>query len=182
MKFTSGATTLSPLVITLPTATGDTWTVDWRVWQPTERAVLCFVRQEGRLLLIVKKRGLGAGKVNAPGGRIEPGETAAAAAVRETQEEVGMTPIDPTVAGEVLFAFSNGYNLACTVFVAISSTGTPIETPEAQPFWQPEVDIPYERMWADDHLWLPLLLAGRPFRGAFMFDGDQMLWHQVVSG
>jgi 8-oxo-dGTP diphosphatase len=50
---------------------------DWSVWQPTERANLCFVTRGDEVLLIHKKRGLGAGKINGPGGRIEPGETAA---------------------------------------------------------------------------------------------------------
>ena len=37
--------------------------------------------------------GLGAGKINAPGGKLEAGETALAAAIRETQEEIGVTPL-----------------------------------------------------------------------------------------
>ncbi len=164
-----------PLTVTRPT--GGTFTIDWRVWQPTERAVLCFVRHKGRLLLIVKKRGLGEGKVNAPGGRIEAGETPVAAAIRETQEEVGITPIDPREAGRLSFAFTNGYSLACTVFVADDFTGAPTETPEAEPFWQRADAIPYHRMWMDDRIWLPLLLAGCPFRAWFIFEDDWMLWH-----
>ena len=35
--------------------------------------------------------------------------------------------------------------------------------------------IPYDEMWADDHLWVPHLLAGRRFAGRFVFDGDVML-------
>ena len=68
--------------------------VDWSRWEPTERAVLCFVRDGDRLLLIHKKTGLGAGKVNAPGGRIDPGEAAEEAAVREVREEVGVELAD----------------------------------------------------------------------------------------
>ena len=30
-------------------------------------------------------------------------------------------------------------------------------------------------MWADDRVWLPLMLAGRTFTGRFLFDGDTML-------
>ena len=33
-----------------------------------------FVVQKGRILLIRKKRGIGAGKVNGPGGKFEPGK------------------------------------------------------------------------------------------------------------
>jgi 8-oxo-dGTP diphosphatase len=41
---------------------------NWSAWAPTEMAVLCFVVKGDSLLLIEKLRGLGAGKVNAPGG------------------------------------------------------------------------------------------------------------------
>ena len=62
------------------------------VWNAVEDAVLCFIRDraEGKILLIHKKTGLGAGLINAPGGRVEKGETPKAAAVRETYEEVGL--------------------------------------------------------------------------------------------
>ena len=49
--------------------------VDWDKWNPEVRATLLFVIQEGRILLIHKKRGFGRGKINGPGGKIESGET-----------------------------------------------------------------------------------------------------------
>ena len=49
--------------------------VPWPDWQASERATLLFVIRDGQVLLIDKKRGLGAGKVNGPGGHIEPGES-----------------------------------------------------------------------------------------------------------
>jgi 8-oxo-dGTP diphosphatase len=67
--------------------------MDWNSWIPRERANLCFILRHGRVLLIRKKRGLGAGKINGPGGKIEAGESALASAIRETQEEVGVTPV-----------------------------------------------------------------------------------------
>ena len=45
-----------------------------------------------KILLARKKRGFGAGKINSPGGKLEVGETKEQAMVRETQEEVGITP------------------------------------------------------------------------------------------
>ena len=62
--------------------------VDWENWEPRDRATLLFVMDAGRLLLIRKKRGLGAGKITGPGGHIEPGESPAEAAVRELEEEL----------------------------------------------------------------------------------------------
>ena len=156
--------------------------IDWQAWIPTERAVLCFVRRDGELLLIRKKRGLGAGKVNGPGGRIEPGETAEAAAVRETEEEVGATPLDLSESGELSFQFVDGYGLHCHVFVARDLSGEPRETDEALPFWCEEGRIPFDEMWADDRLWFPLMLRGRPFRGVFVFDGDEMLSQRIDAG
>ena len=62
--------------------------IDWQKWKPQQRATLVFVIRDGEILLIRKKKGLGAGKINAPGGRIGSGETPAEGAVREAQEEL----------------------------------------------------------------------------------------------
>ena len=147
----------------------------WNQWQPRERATLCFVITERRILLIRKKRGLGAGKINAPGGRIEVGEQPHDCAVRETEEEVGITPIDLRPRGELHFQFKDGYSLHCTVFTASSYSGTLVETEEALPIWTELDAIPYDEMWADDIHWLPGVIAGQSFRAWFHFDGDNML-------
>ncbi len=170
------------MVISVTTPSGAPFDVDWSDWQPVDTAVLTFIRRSGQLLLIHKKRGLGRGKVNAPGGRIEPGETPEQAAVRETQEEVGLTPLHLKPAGRLDFAFTDGYSLRCDVFTADGCEGVLTETDEADPFWCDEVDIPYGRMWSDDRLWLPLLLEAQPFSAQFVFDGDLMLWHRLFTG
>ena len=164
------------------TIAGSPFRVNWAAWQARDRAVLCFVRREGRLLLIRKKRGLGAGKFNGPGGRIEPGETPEAAAVRETQEELRVTPTGLRAAGRLRFSFVDGYCIDCHVFAAGGAEGTPVETDEAVPHWVAEDAIPYGRMWADDRVWMPLLLEGRRFDAWFVFDGDTMLWHLLQVG
>lgn len=169
-----------PLTVTTPS--GLAFSVDWSAWHPVDAAVLTFIRRDGQLLLILKKRGLGHGKFNAPGGRIEPGETPEQAAVRETQEEVGLTPLHLHGAGRLDFAFTDGYSLRCHVFTADACEGALTETDEAAPFWCAEDEIPYGRMWADDQLWIPLMLQGRPFTGQFVFDGDLMLWHLLGVG
>jgi 8-oxo-dGTP diphosphatase len=149
--------------------------IDWPQWSPTERATLLFVLENGHILLINKKTGLGAGKVNGPGGRIDPGETAMEGAIREVQEELCVTPTGVRRAGELSFQFVDGYSLHGTVFTASGFQGQLCETREAAPLWTPVGEIPYQRMWADDALWLPMLLEGRGFSGFFIFDGDTML-------
>ena len=149
--------------------------MDWTNWIPRERANLCFVVKDGRVLLIRKKRGLGAGKINGPGGKIEPGETALEAAIRETQEEIGVTPLAVEERGVLHFQFMDGYSLHCTVFVATDFEGEPIETIEAAPYWFAFDAIPFDEMWEDDRHWLPHVLAGKRFVAWFEFDGDRML-------
>jgi 8-oxo-dGTP diphosphatase len=153
--------------------------VDGANWRPREEGTLCFVIQDGQILLIEKKRGLGSGKVNGPGGRLEKGETAEQAAIRETQEEVGITPTGVQWAGELRFQFRDGYSLHCTVYRASGWEGELMETAEAKPFWVRTDQIPYDRMWADDEQWMPRLLSGEKFRGWFEFDGDRMEWSKM---
>jgi 8-oxo-dGTP diphosphatase len=153
--------------------------IDWTNWQPKERATLLFVLRDGQVLLIHKKRGLGAGKINAPGGRIENGETPLAAAIRETQEEICVTPTGVQAAGELFFQFVDGFSIHGYVFIAAGYTGAPLETGEAIPMWVATDALPYHRMWADDRVWMPLLLQGKKFNARFLFDGDLMLGCEV---
>ena len=153
--------------------------VDGANWKPQDKGTLCFIIENGKILLIEKKRGLGAGKVNGPGGRIEVGETAEQGAIRETQEEVGLTPTGMEWAGELSFQFRDGYSLHVELYRASGWTGELCETDEAKPFWCSTSEIPYGRMWADDEQWMPRLLAGEKFRGWFEFEGDRMEWFRM---
>jgi 8-oxo-dGTP diphosphatase len=144
-----------------------------------DRATLLFVVREGRILLMRKKRGLGAGKINGPGGRIDPGETPVECALRELREELCVTSRSAEIGGELSFQFVDGYSVHVYVFRSDSCEGTPQETAEAAPLWTRVDRIPYEEMWSDDRLWLPLLLRHTPFRGRFLFDGDRLLDHRL---
>ncbi|AEC01274.1 8-oxo-dGTP diphosphatase [Parasphaerochaeta coccoides] len=158
--------------------------VDWDVWEPTETCVLTYLLRTSddgkrQILLIDKKRGLGDGLVNVPGGHIEVAETATEAAIREFKEETDMDIIDPEYRGVLDFQFTDGLAMRGHVFTATSWTGTPRETDEARPFWCDEQDLPYEKMWSDDELWLPDMLAGKNVKGVFIFDDRVMLSHKV---
>ena len=156
--------------------------IDWNDWAPTQRATLLFVIRDAQILLIHKKRGLGAGKINGPGGRLEPGETPEQCAIRETREELCVTPVGVRQCGELSFKFTDGLALHGTVFTARACEGEPSETDEAVPLWTPIDAIPYERMWADDVLWIPAMLRGEPFAGRFLFDGDELLDYELLLG
>jgi len=154
--------------------------INWDVWTAQDIATLLFVIRDGYILLIHKKRGLGKGKINGPGGRLEPGETPLEAAIREVEEELLTTPITPEHRGILRFQFADGYSLQAHVFTSPDCDRPPSETDEALPEWFPLDNIPYERMWADDILWLPRMLNGESFTGDFLFDGDAMLGHRLT--
>jgi len=157
----------------------DVENIDWKTWEAKEEAVICYVRDKDRILLMHKKTGLGKGKINAPGGRIEDGETPEEAAIRETEEEVRITPRNPEKRVDLYFQFKTGYSLHGHVFFSESYEGVPEETEEAQPFWVSLEDIPYESMWADDRVWLPEALAGTILKGYFIFDGNDMVSYRI---
>lgn len=148
--------------------------IDWRKWKARDQAVICFLLRGDEILLIHKKRGLGAGKVNGPGGKCEEGESHETAAIRETEEEIGLRPQAVNRRGRLLFQFLDRYALEVVLFTATEYSGELRETPEAKPFWVSTDEIPYDEMWADDVLWLPQLLEGRKVYGRFLFDGDRM--------
>jgi 8-oxo-dGTP diphosphatase len=153
--------------------------IDWPGWKPLEQGTLCFIVRRGEVLLMRKKRGLGAGKIVGPGGRVEAGETPRVCAIREVQEELCVTPVGVVACGEHRFQFVDGYSIHVFAFKAADLEGEPRETDEAIPLWTPLDRIPYEQMWADNRVWLPLLLADVPFSGRYVFEDDTMLDHVV---
>ena len=139
---------------------------------PEQLVTLCFIVQAGRVLLMRKKRGIGAGKINAPGGKVDPGEAPLAAAIRETEEEICVTPIQPELRGQLWFHFKDGPTLRCLIYLTEYFSGEPRETEEAVPRWYPAGALPYDEMWEDDRLWVPMLLSGHFFEGSVEVDGE----------
>jgi 8-oxo-dGTP diphosphatase len=127
---------------------------------------LCFVTRSAgaEVLLGLKKTGFGAGRIVGLGGHVEPGETAAEAAVREVAEESGLRVnlADLRSAGTVTFRFPARpkWDQVVGVFVADRFQGRPEESDEIAPQWFAVENLPLTRMWDDARLWLPQVLAG----------------------
>lgn len=149
-------------------------------WQATDKATLIFVVHAGKVLLIKKKRGLGAGKINGPGGKLDIGETAQQCAHREIHEELCIQVRDSRKVGRLRFQFIDGYSIDVHVFITEDFVGKPTETEEAVPLWFAPDDIPYDDMWADDRLWLPQVLSGQTVDGRFIFAKDALLEHELA--
>lgn len=154
-----------------------------------QKTLLFLVRPaERRVLLALKKRGFGEGKWNGVGGKVEPGESIEAAAVREAHEEIGVTlaPADLLSRGVISFSFAGMSELTqdVHVFLAEHWQGVPDESEEMRPRWYTYDTVPYGAMWVDDAHWLPQVLAGGVVRARFHFaaTGDEILEQEVRVG
>ena len=139
---------------------------------------LMLIKRNGKLLLGMKKRGFGMGRLNGAGGKLEAGETAEEAARRETLEEVGIRveKIEKvaTIIFDDLYYKGQPERNMMHVFMTDDFSGQPVETDEIAPDWYPLNDLPYDRMWIDDEIWLPEVLRGRKIQAYFHFDKDNV--------
>ena len=148
-------------------------------WKPDLTGTLMLVRAGGDLLLIRKKRGHGAGRIIAPGGKLEPGESALQCAVRETHEEVDVQVRAASLVADLKFVEQRGQQWQGYAFLASESEGDPTETQEAEPHWFPLDALPYHEMWEDSCLWLPRALQGRFVQAAFLFNAGVLIAHSL---
>ena len=154
---------------------------DWSSWRPGIQATLVLVRRGDEVLLIHKKTGLGEGKVNGPGGKLEAGERWEECARREVMEELSLSLGELWWCGELRFLMSDYPDIHCHAFITHEHIGIPTESREASPFWCPVSSIPWEKMWEDDRYWLPRALLGERVLGSFSFEGDALRSLRVIN-
>ena len=131
---------------------------------------------ERQVLLGRKKKGLGLGNIVGLGGKLEPGESAVEAAVREVEEESGLTvtadALTPMGVLTYLFPHKPAWSQRSNVFVTDRWSGTPRESDELNPEWFTIARLPVDDMWDDARHWLPGVLAGIPIQATFTFGED----------
>lgn len=153
-----------------------------RIFHPNWHTLVYFQRGD-QILLGKKKRGLGVGRYNGFGGKPIGKEIPTQAAIRETKEEVGMTPCELTHVANLRFR-SKTYgplkDLYVYVFTSSRFENEPSETDEMIPQWFEQDKIPYDLMWPDDPHWLPQVLGGKFVIGIFQFNrNEQLIRHKV---
>lgn len=139
-----------------------------------QSTTLCYVlNNRGGVLLIKKKKGLGQGKYNGPGGKIEKGESPEKAAAREVKEETGINVLDIEPRGFIEFVTEGlGFDGRCYIFVSKKYDGVLCETDEARPHWVEISRVPCGNMWEDDQHWLKKVLLGGNVKMRFYFDKE----------
>ena len=146
-------------------------------------ATLCVVRKEGNILLGMKKKGFGSGRYNGFGGKVEPGESFEAAAVRELREECSLHAVSTKKQAVLTFKFPHKpeWDQIVHVFVTDNWTGTPTESDEMVPEWFQADKLPFGQMWSDDPHWLPPVLAGKFVTATFVFSPDEKILEKDVN-
>lgn len=148
------------------------------------QTTLLILRKDNKILLARKKRGFGFGKWNGVGGKVEEKETPEEAMIRETQEEISVTPIEYEKIGIIRFVEYIKEELTKNdmhLYIATKWQGVPKESEEMQPKWFSINNLPWEEMFSDDKYWLPLVLKGKKLDAFFEYDKNWNLQKQEVK-
>lgn len=140
---------------------------------------LLLLRKDDEVLLAMKKRGFGEGNFNGVGGKLKDGESPEQAMIRETEEEIGIIPINYEKVGILDFIeFYKGEkeNVVVHLYTATEWNGEIKESEEMRPRWFNINEVPYDKMFPDDKHWLPILLEGKKFNAFFEFDEE---WNPI---
>ena len=137
---------------------------------------LTLIENGNKILLGQKKRGFAKGTYNGFGGKQEIGETIFDAMIRETQEEIDVTPLDARLVANIDF-FNIVYkgenaNINMSVYLCSKFDGEINETNEMIPEWFDKGNLPYDKMLPDDIHWFKKVMSGKFIKAEFTFDND----------
>lgn len=139
----------------------------------TTFATLCHIEKNNKILLQKKSKGLfGGGKYNAPGGKLKENELPEKGAIREVFEETGLRINKLEQIGELIFYIDKNKIPDWIVYVFLTadfSGKLRNNCLEGVLEWFDKDNLPYDEMWDDDRLWIPLLLQNKKFIGTFYF-------------
>ena len=135
-------------------------------------ATICQLVRGRKILLKKATRGISVGKWNAPGGKLELGETPEQCVIREVHEETGLRISKPLYHGTLTFVMDGGKNLhtRAHVFSSHDAKGRARSSAEGEVRWYPLGKLPEANMWEDDQYWVPLVLRGIRFDARFSYD------------
>lgn len=128
------------------------------------------------IILCMKKRWFWAGLYNWAWWKVEAWETIIAWAVRELFEETSIkaSEIDLDYRWVLHFYFdeNKAFDQDINLFVIKDYDWDFAESEEMKPERFAIVDIPYDKMWEDDYIWLPRVIAGESVEYDFTFDAN----------
>jgi len=148
-----------------------------------QQATLLFLLKNNQILLAMKKRGFGINRWNGVGGKPNNFEKIEDTAVRETQEEIKVTPKNIIQVATLDFYFQNKpeWNQQVIVFTTTDWEGSPVETEEMKPQWFDKDNLPFDSMWPDDPFWLPLVLSDKKIQAEFTYGDNDIILNKKIN-
>jgi len=151
---------------------------------PMKLATLCYIKQNGKTLMIhrVKKAGdINANKWNGLGGKFELGETPEDCVRREVLEESGLSISAPALKGFITFpGFAHDEDWYVFVFTAHTFSGELIDSAEGVLRWVDDTEVLRLNLWEGDRIFLPWLEEGRFFSARFVYKDGKLAAHDVI--
>ena len=142
------------------------------------QTTLCYLEQDGCYLMlhrIKKKKDVNHDKWIGVGGKFEPGETDLACALREVQEETGLTMQNPQYRGIVDFYCAPWPAERMHLYTCTEFTGTMTDCNEGTLDWVPKEAVQNLPIWPGDKLFFKLLAEDAPFfHLELTYDGDTL--------
>ena len=124
------------------------------------QTTLWFIIQDWEILLAMKKRGFWEGWYNWFWGKLEKWETIEQWMIREANEEIWINILEQEKVWILNFYFEEkkNWNQSVNIFFVTKFSWEIKESEEMKPYWFKLGNIPYDKMWEDDKIWLPKVL------------------------
>ena len=139
---------------------------------------LCYLEREDRVLMlhrVSKKDDVNAGKWVGVGGKLEPGETPEACALREIREETALSPQRLRYRAVVDFR-SDNWEERMHLFTGEAPSFSLSDCDEGKLFWIPREEVLSLPMWEGDRIFLRLIGEDAPFfRLLLVYEGERLL-------
>jgi 8-oxo-dGTP diphosphatase len=154
--------------------------------------VLCFVRDDqDRFLFLYRGKKAGdvhQGKYNAPGGKIEPGESPLEAVFREVLEETGLRVTYCRRLGFLAFpgfhedAEGGAVDESVHVFLVTGFEGDMLtECDEGVLEWVPAARVMELPLWEGDRHFLPFVIDERRFEGKLVYEKGKLVSWKIEA-
>ena len=149
------------------------------------QTTLCYLEKDGQYLMlhrVKKKNDVNHDKWIGVGGKFEPGEDALACALREVQEETGLTMQAPRYRGVVDFTCDPWPPEQMHLFTCTDFSGEMTDCAEGTLEWVDKDKVCGLPIWEGDRLFFELLNRNAPFFHLELFYAGDALRRAVLDG
>lgn len=143
---------------------------------------MCIIHKNSYVLLSSRKKGFAKNLWTGYYGSLPEGGPINEYIKDSLLNEVGIKCKNCEKSGILNFHFEEvGNFLEMHIFNVRKFSGNIIENKNVKFKWFKKDKIPYDKMWAEDKIWLPMLLEGKKFEGTVYFSNNRRLLHHDIK-